>query len=767
VSLYTSGSDGDPWSTTSYADLADLRARNAVFEDMAGHCAMIAAINLPDRSRLTLGEIVTGNYFQVLGVAAAEGRTLLPSDDVPGAERVVMVSHRYWQRDLGGGADAVGGTLRMRGQPYRIVGVAPASFTGMTPVLAPEVWLATAHVDEVEPAGIIDAVPSPGARTRLERRGYRWLFVKARLKAGVTVEAARANVDVLMHNLRTAHPATNKDRRASIVPARDVRLHPAADGPLTAAAAGLMVAVGLVLLVACANLAGMLLARASARHKEISVRLALGASRGRLVQQLVTESVLISLLGAVAGLVLTWWLTKAVTSIDLPIPIPVSLNLSVDIRVLLFTVAVSLAAGVLAGLVPAWRASGTELTASMKGGMDTRRVGRLRWSLRDTLVAGQMAVSVVLLVAAGLLGRSLLAMQKADVGFRTEGLAVLSTDPALLRYDDARARRFYDEALARIRALPGVQSVALAARLPFSLNFNVEQFHIPGVPSRDDRGFAIQNTRVSPDYFSTLGIPILEGRAFTDADTPQGPRVIIVNETLARRFWPGVSAVGKRIHLRGPDGPALEVVGVAGDHKLQSVSESAQPYVHFAQTQQFNSYQVVLARTRGDGSQLLREMRRELLAVEPNLVFLDNQTMEGQLAVTLFPARATAWLVAVVGVVGLLLAAVGLYGVIAYAVTRRTREIGTRMALGAQRRQVLALVMRQGFIVSAVGSLVGLALAALVTRVISGALYGVRASDPVAWAMAAAVVVGTSALANLIPALRATRIDPTTALRAE
>jgi predicted permease len=765
VSLYTSGSDGEPWNTTSYPDLMDLRAQNAVFEDVAGHSAMIAAVSQADTTRLTLGEIVTGNYFQVLGVPAAAGRTLEPADDRPGAERVAMVSSRYAQREFGAVANAIGKTVRMRGQTYAIVGVVPTEFNGILSILSPDLWVATAHLDEVEPAGIIDAVPSPGARTRLERRGYRWMFVTARLKEGVSIDQARANVDAVMRNLASTHVQTNKDRRASLIPTKNLRLHPAADQALGLAGIGLMAAVGLVLLVACANVAGMLLARASARQKEISVRLAIGATRGRLVRQLVTESVVLSLAGAAGGALIALWLTRAVTGLELPIPLPLSLNLRVDARVLGFTVVVSVLAGVLAGILPALRAASADLTSAMKGATVTARAGRLRWSLRDTLVATQIAVTAVLVVTAGLLGRSLLAMQRTDIGFRSEGIALVSTDPAMVRYDDARSRLFYEQALERMRALPGVQAAALASRAPLSLNFNIEQFHVPGVPSRDDRGFPIANARVSPEYFATLGIPILEGRGFRDSDTPERPRVIVVNEALARRFFAGQSAVGKRLHLRNSSGPAFDIIGVVADHKVQTVTETPQPYVHFPTTQQFNSYQVILARTRGDGSQLLAAMRRELLALEPNLAFLDNQTMEAQVSVTMFPARATAWLVSGVGGIGLLLAAVGLYGVIAYAVTRRTREIGTRMALGAQKRQVVGLVMRHGFVVTGVGLLAGLGLAAVAVRAVSGVLYGVTSADPFTWVVATLALSGTASLANFIPALRAARIDPMKALR--
>ena len=312
VTIYTSGSDGAPWNTTSYPDLMDLRQQGEAFDDLAGHSAMLAAVSGTERSRLTLGEIVTGNYFHVLGVAPALGRALLPSDDRRGAERVAMISHAYWIREFGGAHDAVGRSLRLRGESYAIVGVAPRGFTGMTPILAPEIWVTTSNEVDVEPAGIIDVVPSTGGTNRLDRRGYRWLFVTGRLKPAVTVDGARAQLDTIVQRLAAAHPATNKDRRASMLPVRSVRLHPQADRAIGAAGAGLMLAVGLVLLVACANVAGMLLARASARQREIAVRRAVGATRARLVRQLLTESTMVALFGAAGGVAVAAWLIRAI-----------------------------------------------------------------------------------------------------------------------------------------------------------------------------------------------------------------------------------------------------------------------------------------------------------------------------------------------------------------------------------------------------------------------------------------------------------------------
>jgi predicted permease len=766
VNVYTSGSDGEPWNTTSYPDFLDLREQNGIFTDLLGYSPMFAAVSRGDRTRLAMGEIVTANYFQMLGVNAALGRTLVSDDDRPASARVVVVSHRYWTRELGRDPAILGRQLQLRGQSYTIVGVINPDFTGMTPMLSPDLWVPVREVGEIEPAGIQDVVPSPTGTSRLDRRGQRWMFVKGRLKPGATVSQAGANLEVLMRQLAAAHPQTNKDRRAAVKASSEVRVHPDGDQLILFIGVGLMVAVGLVLLIACANVASMLLARASARQREIAIRLAIGAGRGRLIRQLVTESLVLASAGAAAGILLAAWSTRLIATPTLPVPIPVVLDVRMDLRVLVFTLLVTTIAGTVAGLMPALKASRPTLVDALRTASAAPRVGG-RWTLRDALVAGQMATTAVLLVTAGLLARSVLASRSADVGFRADGLAIVSADLDLARYEAPRAEQFWRRALERVSALPGVESAALAARLPFSLNFNVGQLHIPGHVSPNSLGFSIQNTRVSADYFRTLGIPIVEGRSFTSADTPQSPSVVVINETMARRFWKGRSALGQRVHLRTADGPAFEIVGVAADHLLQTVGENPQPYVHFAASQQMNAYQVLVARTRGDAGRLVEEIRRELTSLEPNAPMLESQTMEAQISATLLPVRVGMWVVSAVGGVALLLAAVGLYGVIAYSVSRRTREIGIRVALGARPGTVVSLVLRQGLLVAAAGLTVGALLAVVATRALAGMLYGVSLADPIAWSGAAAAILGAAMLANLLPARRAARVDPAVALRSE
>ena len=766
VDLYTSGADGDTYSTNSLPDVLDYRDQTPAFADVAAYSPMFAGISAGARAKLVLGEVVTGNYFTMLGVPAMLGRTILPADDRPDSPRTIVLSKRYWKREFGGDPAAIGRTLRLRGQAFTIVGVVDDRFTGMVPMLAPEVWVPVRYGDEIEPVGINETVPSPTGTTRLDRRGQRWLFVKARLKDDATVDRARAHVGVVAARLAAENPQTNKGRRVTVRLASETRLHPEADAMLTWVVTGTMVAVGLVLVIACANVAGMLLARASARQREIGIRLAVGAGRGRLVRQLLTESLVLGLLGAAAGVVLAAWLTRMLATFDLPIPVPISLDLRLDYRVLGFAAGMALLTGVLAGLAPALRFTRRNLIGEIKGDR-SERAPRSRWHARDALVVCQMAVTIVLLVCAGLLIRSIGASERANVGFRTDGLAIVSGDTGMLRYTPERSRHYWADATQRLEAIPGVKSVALASRVPFSLNFNTTQIAIPGVQkAADEPGTAINSASISPRYFATLGIDVLQGRAFAATDTPETRRLAIVSEAFARKYWPGGSAIGRTVYERTLNsGVSFEIVGVVADHKQQTVGEGDRPTIYFSSTQRPNAYNVVIARTAGDDRALVGQMRDALLALEPDLLLLDSQTMRAQIRTMLLPIRIAAALVTVFSGLGLLLAAIGLYGIVAFAVSQRTREIGIRMAVGATPANVLRLVLTQGLRLAAAGLAAGALLAILATRVVAAALYGVRVTDPLAWGVAAAVLLAAAALANVIPAVRAIRIDPVRALR--
>ena len=766
VDIYTSSRDGDAYATSSYPDYLDLKAKNEVFSDVLGFSPSLAAVKLADGAKFVLGEVVTGNYFQLLGIKPLIGRTLLPEDDRPGAPRVTMLSYRLWMREYGSSASVVGQTMRIRNQAYTIVGVAPRGFTGIFPVISTELWTTMAHLDEIEPGGIIDNVGAEESKPKLERRVYRWLFLKGRLKADRTVEAAGANLAVVMKQLGSAYPETDKDRRLSVKRTSDVHIHPDADKYLRPIAAGLMLAVGLVLLIACANVASMLLARASGRQREIGIRLAIGASRARLVRQLLTESVVMSVFGAGAGVLLAWLLTKGAASVQLPLPVPLTVDMAIDGRVLAFTTLVTVVAAVVAGLMPALKATRPNLTSELKGDAAMTRTAGVRWSMRDALVAVQIAMTLVLLVASGLLTRSLNAAQHIKLGFNPEGIAIVSAETNVSGYDGARSTEFFARALDRIKALPDVAAAGLTVRSAFSVNYNQSKVFMPGV-SPDDKGITVDSTRVSDGYFDAMGVSIVQGRNFNGGDTPLSPGVVIVNETMARKYWPNASAIGQHLRRNAYDGPLFEVVGIAADHKVNTVGEKPTPYMHFAYSQAPETGETIVARTHGDASALVESIRRELTTLEPTIVILDHQTMTTQVGATLLPALFGAIGVSAVGLVAMLLAAVGLYGVIAYSVSRRTREIGIRMALGAKPGEVLGLVMRQGMMVAAAGAAGGMLLAFGVAKLVAGALYDVSPIDPAAWLGALALLATVSVLANLIPATRAARVDPSVALRSE
>jgi predicted permease len=772
VDVFTSGGDLDQYATTSYQDFLDIKAQNTVFSDMMGYSPMMAPLSLGDRSRIVFGQITTSNHFTMLGVQPAAGRLLVPSDDEPGAARVVVLSYRMWQREFGGDAAIAGKTLTLRGLQYTIAGVAPQSFTGVVPLLTPELWLPIQYVEEVEPAGINDSVPSPIGNTRLERRGMRWMFVKGRLKDGVTASQANANVALIGRQLEAAHVQTNKGRGFSAVPTEDVRLLvPQAGGILSIGAAGLMAVVGLVLLIACANVAGMLLARASARRREISVRLAIGASRGRLIQQLLVEGALLGSLGAIAAVALAWGLIQTVHGVQLPLPVDLALDLRIDARVLTFSIVIAAVTGMLAGLLPALKASAPSLVSDLRGDAPAAKIGRRRFSLRDALVVTQVALTAVLMVVAGLLLRSLGASQRADVGFDPRGLAAISLDTDMVRFNSERSAAFWREALMRVRALPGVESAAFVSpTMPFGLNFSQSEMRIDSrAYSEGQRGEIIENTSISPGYLATLGVPIVEGRDFNASDVSGAPDVIVINQTMARTFWPNESPVGHTVTVvNGSQTRTYRIVGVNGNHKMHGVLERPAPLVYFADDQRPNpTFKIILARANGSADALLVAMRRELLAIEPSLIFMTSSTLEQIMGTSLLPARVGAMLAAAFGGLGTLLAAIGLYGVIAFSVARRTREIGVRMAIGANPGSVLAMVMQQGFTIVAAGLAVGAVLAAAAASALRGVLYGITPFDPIAWGLAIAAMVAAAAFANYLPARRAMRIDPMTALRIE
>ena len=773
VDVYTSDVDGFSWYGSSYPDYLDLRRGARTLAGLVGYVPAVGAVRIGDRTRATAGEAVTGNYFQVLGVPAVHGRVLLPDDDRPGATPVVVISSGLWADLYGGDPAVIGRSFRIGGRPYTIVGVAPDDFGGLTPpILTPAFWMPMAWVDDVQPTVMHNGSPAPGG-ARLQSRGFRWLFVKGRLRDGGTAAGAADELNGVMRTLEAAFPDSNEGLRVTVVPTGDVSTHPMFEDRLRAGALSLLVLIGLVLLIACANVAGLLLARAAARRREIALRLAVGASRGRLLRQLLVESTVLALLGVTGGIALAWGLLEGLGAVRVSLLVPVALDLPLNGRVLAVSVVAAMAAGIAAGLMPAWTGTRASVLGELAGHVHTWSLGNRRWSLREALVTLQIAVCLVLLVMAGLLARNLLVTNRIEPGFSTQGTASVTIALGLSGYDHDEADAFFERARERVRALPGVRAVARASRAPLSINFSRGGIESADAPGPDPPSLPVDTVAVGEAYFDALGVPILEGRPFDDAiDTAGAPRVAIVNEALARRFWPGRSAVGRRIRPAGADGagPAVEIVGVVREYKVRFLQEPPTPYVHFAASQSRANLlpaPVLLARTESDADALGAAMQRALRAIDPDLVFLEGRTLRDNVAAQLLPAQLLAAMLGAAGLVAVWLAAVGLYGVIAYAIARRTQEIGIRMALGATHREVLGLVVRQGAVLVGFGAALGAVAAFAAARATAGVLFGIDATDTLAWSGALVVLVAGGVVAHAVPALRAVRVAPSVALRAQ
>jgi predicted permease len=750
---------GGGFDTISYPNYADIRDQNQVFSGVAAYRVEPAALSLDARGSVdrVYGMVVSANYFSVLGVTPVRGRTFLPSDESitePGP--VAVISHRLWRQRFDSDPRVVGSVLRLNSQPVTVVGVAPEGFAG-TGVLVPDVWL---------PLSMQPAL-SGGDRGLFDNRRAVWLMAFARLRAGVALPQAQAQMTTLAARLARDHPEANKDKGIRLEPSH--RLAGPLRTPVTLFTSLLAMLAGLVMLIACSNVAGMLLARAAVRRRELAVRLAIGAGRGRLVRQLLTETLAVFVLGGLGGLLLAWWATHVVGSLLPALPVPVVVDLRLDVRAVAFGLGLSLLTGVCFGLPPALRASRMALASVIKGHPEgaARRLG-----MRGVFVVGQVAMALVLLVSASLFLRALQRASAIDPGFRTEGIDVVFLDLRMGGYTPANSRAFVDQLLERLRDRPGIQRAAVAGVVPLGgdgLSFG--GVRVPG--QRDvDRPFgemADWNV-VTPGYFQTLDIPIVSGRTFIPPEGGPSSRVAIVNEEMARRLWPGQDAVGRRFEVVGPEGVdgTLEVVGVARDAKYRWIGDSARLFVYVPFGQQSYDRQAVLVR-RGhvSGASSMATVRSALAALNPSLPIIEATTLEAYAGLGLLPQRLAGWAAGSLGLVGLLLAALGIYGVTAYSAAQRTREVGIRIALGAERASVTRLMLWQGFRLAAVGAVLGLAGAAAGSRLLGSLLLGVDALDPLAFGVTAAVFVGITAAASWLPARRAAARDPVEALRLE
>jgi predicted permease len=768
VEIYSSASPEYPHLTSSYLDYLDIRESVDALSDVAAHAMVRGIMASAGRPELVMGEVVTANYFDLLGVPPALGRGFLQEEDEgEGAHPVMVLSHGLWQRRFGGRREVVGETVRLSDVTYDVVGVAPPGFTGLLPGFRPEFWVPTTMVERLSFSGIQSTTDDPTGDTRLARRGQRWLFVKGRLAAGKSVEQVQAQLDTLFARLARDYPKSNEKTRATALPGSSVRFHPLLDRYIKAASAALLVAVALVLTIACANVANMMLARGAARSREFAVRAALGAGRGRLVRQLLGESLALAALGGGLGVALAFWAGRLLSGLRADLPLPLEFSYSLDGRVLAYAALVSLATALVSGLAPALAASRPDLVPALKAdatGASSERRGRL---VRSSLVVAQLATSLVLLVAGALLLRGLLSARDTKLGFDPKPISSISFNPAMNGYDLARTTALRDRVLERLRALPGVAGVALASRLPLAPDINMEGVRVPGHHGPGGDPTPIDAVSVGPSYFEALQIQIVRGRAFTDADREGSQKVAIVNEALARKYWPGGDALGQPIYLGDYGKDPHVVVGISRDHKVRSVGEDPLPYLHTAELQSPSRSVNLVVRTSAPAPAALPMLRKAILEVEPEIVFTEDATAESVVATTLTPTRVGAALLGAFGALALLLAAIGLYGVISYSVERHTREVGIRMALGARPSAVLAHVLGQGLRLAAVGIGVGVVAAAAVAQVLQSLLYGVSALDPVAYAFAGAVLLAVAFAANVIPAWRAARTDPMRALRYE
>ena len=735
VNLHVVSRDGSGFHNFSFLDIVDYREQNPVFEELAAWSISMVSLSTGDEASVAVGQIVSENYFNVFGLPPALGRFFLPEEGQgDGAHPVAVIGHDLWQK-LGGEASVLDHVLHINNQPFAIVGVAPKGFTGAFGAIDTEIFVPlTMH-----------ALIQPDAN--MEIRGSHWLEAVGRLAPDVSKEEAKAFLNTRYRQIADANP--DQRREGGIELGEFGTVPGQMRGGVGAFMAILMGMVGLLLLITCVNVAGMLLSRAAGRRREIAVRLAMGAGRGRLVRQLITESLMLFALGGIAGTLIAHWAVRLFLAIKLPLPVPLALELGVDPRVLAFTLGITLATGLLFGLAPALQATRVDLVSSLKdeGGQDGS--GRLR--LRNVFVVAQVAVALLLLIGAGLFLRSLSEAAHIDPGFDAEGVHLATLDLSLHGYGEDAGVSFYNRLVERVGVLPGVQSVSLGRVVPLGLSNSDLGFNVPGhEPPAGDNAHVADVNVVDETYFKTMGISILAGREFSGAERAGAPLAVVINSTLARHFWPEDNPIGEHIQLGTGTAPLAEIVGIAADGKYRTLGEEPRFYIYRSFAQRYEPRMKLHVRTTAGSADVPRAIRTEIRALDPNLPVAEEMSLEDYISVSMLPQRIASTVTGILGVLGLLLVSTGVYGVTAFAVSQRTREFGVRMALGAKGQDVLSLVLGQGLRLAAVGVALGLVGAFAVTRVLSSLLYGVSATDPWIFGGMSLVLVGIVLLGECV-----------------
>jgi putative ABC transport system permease protein len=754
----------------SYPMYQQLRDRNSVFSSVIAWERSLLTINETGGSEQVLGISVSGNYFPTLGVSAPLGRLISPDDDREGAgSPVAVIGYGYWQRQFGGSPDVIGKSLQIDGVRCTIIGVMPSEFYGTDVGRRPVVAV---------PLNLSDQLNSTSSR--MKSVDSIWLNVMARRRSDISLEQAQAGMSAVWPNLlREAVPENFPAKELQEFMSKSILLSDGSNGlsqlrqQFSSSLLALMGVVVLVLLITCANIANLILARASARRQEMAVRMALGAGGWRLIRQTITESVLLAGLGFVLGIVLAYGAGYLLLEMISTGTTSVNLNLAPNLRVLSFTALTTILTGILVGIVPAWQASkinaGAALAATSRGVIGERA----RWSVSKILIIGQIAVSIVLLVCAGLFVRTFQNLNKLDAGFHRENVLLIRIDPRRTGYRDMQLANFYHQLLERAKTLPGVRSASLSSLTPISGDMWSSAITVEGYTPQPNDNLRVYFNSVAPDYFKTLGTPLLLGRDFDDRDAADAQHIAIINESVAREFFPGANPIGRHLNVdRDPDRRNLEIIGVVKDAKYMSLREQRSHTVYVAYRQQTKRLKaMILSISAGSGTAeaqggIVRAVQRELHALNPEAMMTHKQ-LQQVVDQSMMQEHLLARLGGFFGLLALALVSIGIYGVTAYTMARRTKEIGIRIAIGATRSEVLRMVLREVFLLLIIGFLAGIPLALLTGRYISSQLFGLSAIDPVVFSLTIILMVVVAMLAGLLPAVKASRVDPLIALRHE